>query len=60
MTSNDIIQIDIIATTKDGEYLFTNTINRAIIDLIASMCEFHRIKKEYVEQISVKEYSIEK
>lgn len=56
MTSNDIIQLDIIATTKDGEYLFTNTATRAIIDLVASLCEFYKVKKEYVEQHSVKDF----
>ena len=58
MTSNDIEKLQIVATTKDGEYLITTSSSRALINLVATMCEFHKVKQEYIEQISLTEITI--
>lgn len=58
MTSNDIEKLQIVATTKDGEYLLTITQNHAVINLIASLCEFHKLDKELFEEYSLTELTI--
>lgn len=55
MTTNDIEKLQIVATTKDREYLITTSNNRALIDLVATMCEFHKVKKELFEEHSLTE-----
>lgn len=55
MTTNDIEKLQIVATTKDGEYLITTSSNRALIDLVATMYEFHKVKKELFEEYSLTE-----
>ncbi len=55
MTTQDIQNIQIIATTNDGKHYFTFTENQAVIDLIASFCEFVPLKENCVGTISLDE-----
>jgi hypothetical protein len=55
MTTNDIEKLQIVATTTEGEYLLTTSSSRALIDLVAAMCEFHKVKKELFEEYSLTE-----
>ena len=55
MTTNDIEKLTIVATTKDGDYLISTSSSRALIDLVAAMCEFHKVKKELFEEYSLTE-----
>lgn len=58
MTSNDIEKLQIVATTKDGDYLISTSRSRALIDLVTAMCEFHRVKSELFEEYSLTELTI--
>ena len=55
MTADDIEKLQIVATTKDGDFLISTSGSRALIDLVAAMCEFHRAKKELFEQYPLTE-----
>ena len=55
MTTNDIEKLQIVATTKDGDYIISTSSSRALIDLVASMCVFHKVKKELFEEYSLTE-----
>ena len=55
MTTADIERIQIIATTKDGEYILGVSDNEELIAAVAIYCKFQKLKKEYFEQCSLKE-----
>ena len=55
MTSNDIKQLQIIATTKDGQHCLTTTDDAILIQFVASLCKFMRLKDDMFEQITLKE-----
>lgn len=55
MTTKDIEKLQIVATTKDGDYLISTSSSRTLIDLVAAMCEFHKAKKELFEEYSLTE-----
>ncbi len=55
MTTNDIEKLTIMATTKDGDYLISTSSSRPLIDLVAAMCEFHKVKKELFAEYSLTE-----
>lgn len=60
MTSNDIEKLSIVATLNDGNYIISTTSNRAVIDVVASLCEFARVNKELFENVSLSELTNEK
>ena len=55
MTSNDIKQIQIIATTKDGQHLLATTDDAILIQFAASLCQFYKLKDDVFEQLPLKE-----
>lgn len=60
MTSNDIEKLSIVATLNDGNYIISTTSNRAVIDVVTSLCEFARVNKELFENVSLSELTNEK
>lgn len=59
MTSNDICNIQIIATLKDGQHIMTLSDNKELIRSIVECCKFMRLKDELFEQCSLKELMID-
>lgn len=55
MTSDDITQVQIIATTKDGKHLMAVSDEKPLIWHIVSCCKFAKLKEELFEQCSLKE-----
>ena len=55
MATNDIEQVQIIATTKDGKHIMAVSEERPLIWHIASCCKFVKLKEELFEQHSLKE-----
>lgn len=55
MTSNDIKQLQIIATTKDGQHCLAITDDTILIQFVASICKFRMLKDDMFEQVSLKE-----
>ena len=55
MTSNDITQVQIIATTKDGKHIIAVSDEKPLIWHIAACCQFAKLKDELFEQCSLKE-----
>ena len=58
MTSNDIEKVQILATTKDGQYLMSISNDKALIHCIVAWCKFFKLKKELFEQCSIKELMV--
>ena len=48
MTSNDIKQLQIIATTKDGQHCLAITDDTILIQFTASLCQFIKLKDDAV------------
>lgn len=55
MTSNDIKQLQIIATTKDGQHCLATTDDKILIQFTASLCQFIKLKDDMFEQVSLKQ-----
>lgn len=55
LTSDDIEQLQIIATTKDSEHLLTTSDSALLIKIVTGTCAFIKLKKEIFEQCSLKE-----
>lgn len=55
MTSDDITQVQIIATTKDGKHIMAVSDEKLLIWYIAYCCKFAKLKDELFEQYSLKE-----
>lgn len=55
MTSNDIKQLQIIATTKDGQHFLATTDDKILIPFTASLCQFIKLKDDIFEQVSLKQ-----
>lgn len=55
MTSNDIKQLQIIATTNDGQHCLATTDDRILIQFTASLCQFIKLKDDVFEQVSLKQ-----
>jgi hypothetical protein len=55
MTSDDITQVQIIATTKDGKHIMAVSDEKHLIWYIAACCKFAKLKDELFEQCSLKE-----
>ena len=55
MTSDDITQVQIIATTKDGKHIMAVSDERPLMWYIAYWCKFMELKDELFEQCSLKE-----
>lgn len=55
MTSNDIQQLQIIATTHDGQHCLAITDDKMLIQFTASICKFRILKDNMFEQVSLKE-----
>ena len=59
MTSDDITQVQIIATTKDGKHIMAVSDEKLLIWHIVSCCKFAKLKEELFEQCSLKEITEE-
>lgn len=55
LTANDIESVQIIATLKDGKHIMAITDDRILINMMASFCQFVKLKDELFEQCSLKE-----
>ena len=55
MTSNDITQVQIIATTNDGKHIMAVSDEKPLIWHIVACCKFAKLKDELFEQCSLKE-----
>lgn len=55
MTTNDWEQVQIIATTKDGQHILAISKDKFLFQVIAEMCKFAKIKDDIFEQCSLKE-----
>lgn len=55
MTSDDITQVQIIATTKGGKHIMAVSDEKPLIWHIAACCKFAKLKDELFEQCSLKE-----
>lgn len=55
LTANDIESVQIIATLKDGKHIMAISDDRILINMIASFCQFVKLKDELFEQCSLKE-----
>ena len=55
MTSNEITQVQIIATTNDGKHIMAVSDEKPLIWHIAACCKFVKLKDELFEQCSLKE-----
>ena len=55
LTANDIESVQIIATLKDGKHIMAISEDRILINMIASFCQFVKLKDELFEQCSLKE-----
>ena len=55
MTTNDIEIIQVLAKTKGGDYLLAQSDNIALICFSAEVLQFHKVKKELIEQYSLTE-----
>ena len=53
MTNNDIKKIQIIAELNDGTHIIALSDNRILIDVIVSICQFHRIDETQIGEISL-------
>lgn len=48
MTTKNIKELQIFAITDDEEVILTTSDNRLLIDLVAEVCKFVKVKKELV------------
>lgn len=48
MTTENIKELQILAITDNEETLLTTSDNRLLIDIVADLCEFVKVKKELV------------
>lgn len=55
LTAADIQSVQIIATLKDGKHIIAISDNYVLINMIASFCQFVKLKDELFEQCSLKE-----
>lgn len=55
MTNNDIKKIQIIAELNDGTHIIALSDNRMLIDVIVSLCQFHRIDETQISQVPLAE-----
>lgn len=55
MTSDDIKNVQIIATCRDGQHILAVSDDEILIRCIAEWCQFVRLKEELFEQCSIRE-----
>ena len=55
MTSNDIKEVQIIATLKNGQHLIALSEDKILIQCIVVWCKFMKLKDELFAQCSLKE-----
>ena len=55
MTNNDIKEIQILAELNDGTHIIALSDNRMLIDVIVSLCQFHRIDETQIGQVPLAE-----
>lgn len=55
MTNKDIKSVQIIAEMDDGTHIITLSDNRMLIDVIVSLCQFHRIDETQIGQVPLAE-----
>ena len=55
MTNKDIKSVQIIAEMGDGTHIIALSDNRMLIDVIVSMCQFHRIDETQIGEIPLEE-----
>lgn len=55
MTSDDIKNVQIIATCRDGRHLISVSDDKILIRCIAEWCKFMLLKEELFEQCSIRE-----
>ena len=55
MTSNDIVKVQILATTKDGQQLLAVSDDRVLITFITEMCKFIKLKNDTFVECNLKE-----
>lgn len=55
MTSSNIKKVQIIAEIDDGTILISQSDKRALIAIIAELCQFQRIDKEKVCKLQLKQ-----
>ena len=55
MTNNDIKKIQIIAEMDDGTHIIALSDNRMLINVIVSLCQFHRIDEQKVCEVPLEE-----
>lgn len=55
MTTNDIEQIQIIVTTKDGKHVMAVSKDVILINCIASWCQFIQLNEDLFGEVSLKE-----
>lgn len=60
MTTNDIEQVQITATTKDGKHLIAVSKDKILINCIASWCQFVQLKEDLFEEVLLKTFMEDK
>lgn len=56
MTTADIEKVQILATTKDDQYIMAISDDKILIQCIAAWCQFYKLKDELFEERSLKEF----
>lgn len=60
MTTNDIDNMQIILSTKDGKYFLAKTQSNMLINLVSEFCEFIPINPDMVSNEPLTKYIMEK